>query len=82
MIYNKVESSSTEVSCPMQVRIEVLLRMTTIPKKKKKGRTCYLLTAKLSHPAGTSVISASFEGFRMVVCEKIYFEVYTNDQYI
>ena len=37
---------------------------------------------EMIHPAGTSVISALFEGFYNVVYEKIYFEAYRNDQYI
>ena len=35
-----------------------------------------------SHSAGSSEISAFYEGFTMMVYEKIYFKAYTNGQYI
>ena len=34
------------------------------------------------HHAGSSENFAFYEGFTMVVYEKIYFKAYTNDQYI
>ena len=34
------------------------------------------------HLAGSSVNSAFLRDFTMVICEKICFEEYTNDQYI